>query len=88
MDALIIYLLQLISNGDFGSDFGFELVSSSSSGTILSGPSGPVPDGKFEHQSVFRRLLPWYKHARIPQSRLARKRNADEMAAGSRQVAS
>ena len=86
MDDLIIYLLQLISNGDFGSDFGFELVTSNSNGTILSGPNGP--DGKFEHRSVFRRLLPWHKHTGIPHSRLARKRKADEMAAGSRQVES
>ena len=82
LDDMIVHLLQLISNGDFSNDFGFDLISSNSSGIIFS-----APDSKFEHQSVFRRLLPWYKHAGIPHRVTAgpRKRNADEVAAESRQ---
>ena len=80
LDEMITHLLQLISNGDFGNDFGFDLISSNSSGIIFS-----APDSRFEHRSVFRRLVPWYKHAGIPQSRLPRKRNVDAMTAGSRE---
>ena len=78
VDELMIYLFQLISNGDFGNDFGFKLISSSSSGSMA------IAGGNFVNQSVFRRLQPWYKHANVPSTKVPRKRNADEMAAGSR----
>jgi hypothetical protein len=77
VNELMRNLLSLISNGDFGSEFHFELIHSSSTGTV----SGP--GGSFINQSVFRRLLPWYKHVQIPQAQVPRKRKVDELAARS-----
>lgn len=74
VNELMLYLFQLISNGDFGSDFRFGLISSSSAGSATGGGS----DGKFVNHSVFRRLVPWYKHANIPHAKVPRNKSAGE----------